>query len=121
MNVRSYTVPKAEAFAAPLMFADTDIFSGNINLTKHELHLATAYDLLGRSDLGDCVRGGKIYQHLEGVLGRTPQMGHIHALQEIVTGKRGDEDEEEWYELLKVKYGEIKTGDGIRKRKRSGV
>jgi hypothetical protein len=63
------TTTKAEAFAAPKWAFDTEAFDyGDNTLSKEEILLAQAYESLGRNDLADCVRGGKVFQRLHRII-----------------------------------------------------
>jgi hypothetical protein len=63
------TSTKAEAFAAPKWAFDTEAFDhGDNALSKEEVILAEAYESLGRDDLADCVRGGKVFQRLHRII-----------------------------------------------------
>lgn len=97
----------AEAFAAPLALVDVNaFFDGNNELSPYEAKLAEAYDELGRTDLGDCVRKGKLYQRLSMIIGQPPDWVQIQALQELVRGRKGDEKNlKEWLDGLRVRYG----------------
>jgi hypothetical protein len=63
------TTTKAEAFAAPKWAFDTDAFDdGDNTLSKEEILLAESYESLGRHDLAECVRGGKVFQRLHRII-----------------------------------------------------
>lgn len=65
--------------------------------------LAEVYDNLDRPDLGNCVRGGRLYHRLGHTIGLQPDLIHLHPLQEIVGQERGKEiSVEEWVEGLRV-------------------
>jgi hypothetical protein len=103
---------QSRSFAAPLALVNIDaFFSGYNELSAEETQLALAYDALGRVDLGDCVRGGKLYQRLDQCVGRQPDLVLLQALEELVSGKKGDErDLEEWVGRLKARYGAGSAG-----------
>jgi len=54
-----------EAFAAPRwMYMNDNYYTGSNNLTLEELLLCEVYEEMGRSDLADCVKKGRIYHRL---------------------------------------------------------
>jgi hypothetical protein len=56
---------KLEAFAAPAAIIDyMSLTKASNDLSPGEQQLVDEYNKLGRSDLADCVRGGKVYQRL---------------------------------------------------------
>lgn len=82
---RAYTVPKAEAFAAPLALLDVDaFFDGRNELSPYELMLAGAYMDLGRPDLADCVKGGRIYHRFAIMIGQPTSPVQVNALKELI-------------------------------------
>lgn len=54
--------------------------TGSNDLSPHEIQLAKAYTELGRPDLGDCVREGKLHQRLWSCIGSKPTIGKIQGL-----------------------------------------
>ncbi|WWC68362.1 uncharacterized protein I206_102287 [Kwoniella pini CBS 10737] len=62
----SYITTKEEAFAAPFNFGKDTVFrrEGDNSIRPLEQHLIRAYENLGRPDLGDCVKNGKLYSRL---------------------------------------------------------
>jgi hypothetical protein len=84
---RAATTCKADAFAAPFAFLDRAYRQGDNNLTSLEAALASAYDSLGRSDLGDFVRTGKKYQRLTDMLQGCPSgIDNLVGLREAFLG-----------------------------------
>ena len=99
---------KQEAFAAPLVFIDDRaLFMGDNALTSTEVALARAYDDLGRSDLGDCVRGGKKYQRLLFSVGFDINWKAFKGLRELFDGLHySQETEDEWRSRMAKKYAD---------------
>lgn len=79
-----FTTTKEEAFAAPKWaYVDTDAFDAGDNaLSKEETLLCEAYEALGRSDLSDCVKGGRVFHRLEQITGcwRPSSVGEVGVL-----------------------------------------
>lgn len=64
---------KWEAFAAPTAFWYTDqYFQGSNELTSAEVELCDNYVKLGRPDLAECVREGKVFQRLSWLVESRP-------------------------------------------------
>ena len=62
---RAYVTTKEDAFARPVAFTSSE---GSNDSTPNEDVLIQAYLELGRADLADCVRGGRLYHRLEDML-----------------------------------------------------
>ncbi|WVW80440.1 hypothetical protein I302_102422 [Kwoniella bestiolae CBS 10118] len=63
----AYVTTKAEAFSTPYIFNRTGeyIFLGSNEMTEDEKSLIETYVRLGREDLADCVRNGRLYTRLQ--------------------------------------------------------
>lgn len=63
------TTCKIHAFSAPeAIFCTNEWALGDNAMTEGELMLCEAYERRGRSDLAECVKTGRKYQRLEGVV-----------------------------------------------------
>ena len=98
---------KVAAFSAPLGFKyDDAYYEGSNELSWKEKALASAYDELGRSDLGDCVRQSKKYQRLQEQVGYTMGWTELSSFVQAVTGKLPVEtSEEDWLKEARLKFG----------------
>ena len=86
-DCRATTTCKADAFAAPFAFLNRGYGQGSNNLTTLDNALASAYDILGRPDLGDFVRRGKKYQRLTDLLQGCPSgVDNLVGLREAFAG-----------------------------------
>ena len=66
----AHTSCKTHAFSAPEAICGTRKWAlGDNAMTEGELMLCAAYERRGRSDLAQCVKTGRKYQRLEGVVG----------------------------------------------------
>ena len=73
-----------DAFAAPSVFIDEDLFDDQGNaLSRTEQTLASAYEALGRADLAECVRNGREYQRLSLCVGSKAPWDEIQFLVEL--------------------------------------
>lgn len=64
-HLRAAVGHKLEAFAAPAAILEhMSLIKASNALSPGEQELMNNFNELGRSDLADCVRGGKIYQRL---------------------------------------------------------
>ncbi|WVQ96998.1 hypothetical protein IAU59_004107 [Kwoniella sp. CBS 9459] len=62
----AYVTTKAEAFATPKLFYFRWAFLGGSNaMTREEEKLIACYERLGRPDLAECVRKGRLYSRLQ--------------------------------------------------------
>ena len=94
----AYITPTRDAFATTMAFADSEAFwSGDNSLGPLEIAISQAYDELGRADLGDCVRDGKVFQRLQFAVGFSPSWETYCATVELLTGRPpAQELIEEW-------------------------
>ncbi|WWD05437.1 hypothetical protein V865_003514 [Kwoniella europaea PYCC6329] len=104
----AYVTSKAEAFSPPLaMILPSSFWDGDNTLSSLEEMLITEYVNLGHSDLAKCVQEGKFYQRLNILLGYHPELNHLKALREIVTGDKicfaNDGEYKDW---CLTRYGE---------------
>ncbi|WVF70951.1 hypothetical protein IAT40_005746 [Kwoniella sp. CBS 6097] len=103
----AFTTTKAEAFATPVACQDVQkiFLDGVKDLTPTELQLIQAYEELGRPDLADCARNGRIYHWLRALMGQTPDMSDINGIRDVLgLEKYKYETIDEWVEEMKVKH-----------------
>jgi hypothetical protein len=91
-----FTTTKEEAFASPKWAYSDDAgwLTGDKGLSREEQLLCEAYEALGRTDLADCVRGGRIFHRLEAitacwrpsVLGQPAVLDLLNSLTEAFLG-----------------------------------
>nr|XP_031859378.1 uncharacterized protein CI109_005219 [Kwoniella shandongensis]KAA5526450.1 hypothetical protein CI109_005219 [Kwoniella shandongensis] len=119
----AYVTTKSEAFCAPTgLYWNQEWAKGNNALTEEELILIGAHESMGRPDLADCVRNGRIYQRLmESIRDDDPFGPHLHrinALREAFLGEQAGKPYnsiDEWRTAKLHEYrddkriGEIKT------------
>lgn len=117
--IRAVTTTKSDAFAAPMGLVDIPRFqSGSNDLSVPEQRLVEAYTELGRVDLADCVRGGKVHQRLWSCIGSRPAIGKIKGLtslspetsetdiSESAVGLAVDVDLARWCRVMAERYKE---------------
>ncbi|WVQ65206.1 uncharacterized protein L199_003379 [Kwoniella botswanensis] len=104
----AYVTSKTEAFSPPLaIILPSSFWEGDNTLSSLEEMLITEYVNLGHSDLAKCVQEGKFYQRLHILLGYHPELNHLKALREIVTGdKIFFANDGEYKDLCLTRYGE---------------
>ncbi|OCF75279.1 hypothetical protein I204_04132 [Kwoniella mangroviensis CBS 8886] len=100
-------------FATKLEAAQWEVSSATAALTSAQVQYEKDYRAwevyvnLGHSDLAKCVQEGKFYQRLNILLGHHPELSHLKALREIVTGDKiffaNDGEYKDW---CLTRYGE---------------
>lgn len=111
---RAYVTTKSEAFCAPMgMFWNEEWAEGSNALTKDEHLLIETHERMGRPDLADCVRNGRIYQRLMESMRDddpfNPRLHHINALRDAFLGDKAGkpfETIEEWKAAKMRDYGD---------------
>ena len=105
---RAHATDKGEAFAGPLAFLDDSrFFKTDLFLSPSEDALARAYDRLGRSDLGGCVRNGKKYHQLLFCVGFSTSYRFFRGLRKSFhADSLKAKTEEEWMAGAQARFGE---------------
>ena len=108
-TIRTSVGSKWEAFAAPMALWDTELYFGGSNdLSIGEKELYDNYIKLGRQDLADCVREGKVYQRLWWLtfseIRELLDYRQIRALGEAF-GMAMAESKKEFLAMQKARYG----------------
>ncbi|WWD05435.1 hypothetical protein V865_003512 [Kwoniella europaea PYCC6329] len=103
----AYVTSKAEGFACCDAFMNPKVFwDGDNSLSRLELKLIEEYEALGHSDLGDCVRHGRIYQRLEELVGRYPDLDFLNSIRELLSSDDiSFADSDDYVEWAHHKYG----------------
>lgn len=113
---RAVTTTKSDAFSAPMGMVNIPAFqAGSNELSIPEPKLAEAYTKLGREDLADCVRRGKVHQQLWSCIGSKPTIGKIVGLANLAAKSSDSEckvgseegavvDLGRWCEVMAEKY-----------------
>ncbi|WVQ77753.1 hypothetical protein IAR50_007443 [Cryptococcus sp. DSM 104548] len=116
----AYATTKAEAFSSPLnLHLERPWGEGNNALCVDELLMVECFDKLGRPDLGDCIRQGRLYIRLEEALRidwditYVRRRGSINGLlqafraqgQQVPAPFENDEELRVWLESLVRKRG----------------
>jgi hypothetical protein len=93
---RTASTTKAAAFASPKWAYETDDYlNGDNSQTPEEDLLSEAYEHLGRSDLAECIRGGRRYHRLADILLHwDPCLGEKRALGQLTGLTRAFEGED---------------------------
>ncbi|WVQ65208.1 uncharacterized protein L199_003381 [Kwoniella botswanensis] len=103
----AYVTSKSEAFGSCNAFMDPKTFwHGNNSLSRLELRLIEEYQTLGHPDLAECVKYGRLYQCLDVLVGRYPDLDFLNGIREIVTGDQHSFcDTDEYINWADDKYG----------------
>ncbi|WWD18192.1 hypothetical protein CI109_102641 [Kwoniella shandongensis] len=109
----AYVTTKAEAFCAPVgLYLTPAYINGNDDLSKEEHLLIAAHERLGRPDLADCVRNGRIYHRLDDSLTYFdpygPKLEAVNAIRRTFLGDKAGmpfQTHDEWKKSALEKYG----------------
>ncbi|WVQ96995.1 hypothetical protein IAU59_004104 [Kwoniella sp. CBS 9459] len=114
----AYVTTKAEAFSTPWLFNRTPeyVFLGSNALTPEEVKLCECYEQLGRPDLAQCVRKGRLYTRLNRIGGYDPaysKSGFREVFgQDIPSDFKPPYEDVDWRVYMMKRYKDIK---GLRK------
>nr|XP_031859383.1 uncharacterized protein CI109_005224 [Kwoniella shandongensis]KAA5526455.1 hypothetical protein CI109_005224 [Kwoniella shandongensis] len=105
----AYTTSKAEAFASPLALIDPDsVFTSSNDLTAYEERFMQEYINLGRPDLADCIKGGRLYLRLDFTVGKEFDEVMMEGLRDAMGRDKLGLDVEGWEQWARDRYRDHK-------------